>query len=271
MRMPIMTRLASKTSSKEAVPRADQRQLALQREREQKRLEIKRESQRAVFKLQEEARVFKNLPHTMEITSAMRYIRAAEVGRPAHATTVSLNMRIVADRGVPKIIGTCRLPHPLDEERICVVTGDHVLAEQARKAGATIVGGDNIINSIKEGGPIEFDKMYATPDMMSRVNQIARILGPRGLMPNVKRGTVTNDIYNVIQAARGEMSFKQVDTLLSMPVGRASFSDTEIVRNIIEATNKVREILNSSPSAKKGYIGRTLITSAASPSIAIVV
>lgn len=263
---PRWVRFASK---KAEAPKVDQKQVALQREREQKRLQQKRESAKFVSRLRDEARVSLQLPHTMDVAEALRYIRAAEVGRPAHATTISLEMRIVADRGVPKINGTCRLPRPLDEERICVLTGSSELAEQARKAGASLVGSDNIINQIKETGETPFDRVYATPDVMSRVNQIARILGPKGLMPNVKRGTVTNDIFDAVQAARGEMSFKQHDTLLRIPVARASYPDTDIVRNILTVTNSVREMLEGVTSAKKGQIGRTLLTSTASPSIPI--
>lgn len=260
-----------KAAAKTEAPKADMRQLAAQREREQKRQHIKRENARALLRLKDEAREFQNLPHTLDITDALRYIRAAEVGRPAHATTLTVNMRIVADRGVPKVTGACRLPKPLDEERICVVTNNTEHAEEARRAGAAMVGSDNIINAIREGGPINFDRMYATPDIMSRVTQIARILGPRGLMPNVKRGTVTTNIYDAIVAARGEMTFKQVEDSLNIPVARASFTDAEVVRNVLCVTDTVRSLLANVQSAKKGTIGRTLLSSTESPSIAIIV
>lgn len=260
-----------KAASKAEAPKADMRQLAAQREREHKRQQIKRENARVLLRLKDEARAFQNLPHTMDISDALRYIRAAEVGRPAHATTLTLDMRIVADRGVSKVTGALRLPKPLDEERICVVTNNSEFAEEARKAGAALVGSDNIINAIREGGPIDFDRMYATPDIMSRVTQIARILGPRGLMPNVKRGTVTTNIYDAIIAARGEMTFKQVEDSLTLPVARASFTDAEVVRNILCVIDTVRDLLANAQSARKGSIGRTLLTSTASPSISIIV
>ncbi|PRT53487.1 54S ribosomal protein L1, mitochondrial [Wickerhamiella sorbophila] len=264
-------RFASKKAGKKTAeaPKVDQRQVAAQREREQKRLQQKRDSQRAINSLRDEAKRSLQLPHSMDIQTALRYIRAAEVGRPAHATTLTLCMRIVAEKGAAKLAGTCRLPKPLDEEIIAVVTNDSALAEEARQAGASVVGGDDLITAIQEGREPAFDRLYATPEIMSRLGQVARILGPRGLMPNAKRGTVTSEIGAAISAARGEMSFKQSETMLLLPIGRASFTDAEIVRNILTATNRVRELLAQSQASKTGYIGRTLLTSTSSPSIVI--
>lgn len=268
---PFVRFASKKSGGKKAAeaPKVDQRQLAAQREREQKRMQLKRDNQRAINRLRDEAKRSLELPNAMDIQTAMKYIRAAEVGRPAHATTLTLCMRIVSEKGAAKLSGTCRLPKPLDEEIICVVTNDNALAEEARKAGASIVGGDDLITAIAEGREPAFDRMYATPEVMSRLTTVARILGPRGLMPNAKRGTVTSEIGAAISAARGEMSFKQSDTMLLLPIGRASFTDAEIVHNILTATNRVRELLAQSQAAKSGYIGRALLTSTSSPSIAI--
>lgn len=257
---------------KDAAPKVDQRQLVLQREREQKRLQLKREENMVHEKLKNEARIYKSLPITMEVCQALRYVRAAEVGRTAHASTISLQMRIVAEKGVPKVTGAVRLPHRLKEEKICVLTSDSALAEQARRAGANMVGSDEIIALIREH-PEKFDaeRVYATPDMVSRVNQVARILGPRGLMPSARRGTLVSEIFETVTAARGETTFKQANDMIIMPVARASFSDTEAVRNILAAVNSVRERLSSVQSAKKGSIGRTTLVSTNSPNISIIV
>lgn len=250
----------------------DQKQLAQQREREQKRMQLKREIALSFEKLKTEARTFKLLPNTMDVPRAMRYIRAAEVGRPAHATTISLQMRIVAERGVPKINGAIRLPLGLKEEKICVLTSVSELAEQARQAGAAVVGSEDIIALIRDT-PDQFkvDRVYATPDMVTRVAQVARILGPRGLMPTAKRGTVISNVYDTIMAAKGETTFKQVNDMLTLPIARASFSDTEVVNNALVAVNAIRQMLNGVQSAKKGTIGRTTLYSTNSPSIPIVV
>jgi len=253
-------------------PKVDQKQLAQQREREQKRMQVKREIAMGFEKLKTEARVFKELPNTMDVPHAMRYIRAAEVGRPAHAATISLQMRIVAEKGVPRINGAVRLPMGLKEERICVLTSETELADQARRAGAALVGSEDIIAMIRDT-PDQFnvDRVYATPEMVTRVNQVARILGPKGLMPTAKRGTVISNVYDTIMAAKGETTFKQVNDMLTLPIARASFTDTEVVSNTLVAVNAIRNLLNAVQSAKKGTIGRTTLSSTNSPSISIVV
>lgn len=257
---------------KDAAPKVDQRQLVLQREREQKRIQLKREAAMAYEKLRTEARVYKSLPITMDVSQALKYVRAAEVGRSAHSASISLQMRIVAEKGVPKVTGAVRLPYGLKEEKICVLTSDAALAEQARKAGADMVGSDEIIALIRENSEkFDADRVYATPDMVSRVNQVARILGPRGLMPTTKRGTVITEVFETITAARGETTFKQANDMIIMPIARASFSDTETVRNILAAVNSVRDRLASVQSTKKGSIGRTTLVSTNSPNISIVV
>lgn len=264
--------------AKDNAPKVDQRQLVQQREREQKRLQFKREAALAYEKLRTEARLFREMPNTMDVPTAMRYIRAAEVGEPAHAATVSLQIRIVAERGVQKVNGALRLPHGLKEERICVITSEPELAEQARRAGAAVVGSDDIIAKIRDestnSGPAflsTIDRIYATPEMMSRISQVARILGPKGLMPNAKRGTVISQVYDTIMNAKGETTYKQVNDMLIFPIARASFSDSQVVSNILTAVNTIRAQLQSVPSAKKGQLGKTLLASTRSPSIAIVV
>lgn len=261
-------------AAKEAAPKVDQRQLVQQREREQKRVQFKRETAIAFEKLRTEARQFREMPHTMDVPSAMRYIRAAEVGEPAHAATVSLQIRIVAERGVQRITGALRLPHGLKEERLCVITSDSELADQARKAGASIVGSDELIAKIRDDSAnflAQLDRIYATPEMMSRISQVARILGPKGLMPNAKRGTVITQVYDTIVQAKGETTYKQVNDMLILPVARASFSDAQVVSNILASVNAIRGQLQAVPSAKKGQLGKTLLSSTRSPSIAIVV
>ncbi|ANB13891.1 mitochondrial 54S ribosomal protein MRPL1 [Sugiyamaella lignohabitans] len=252
-----------------APSKADAKQLAHQREKVLLRLRQKREETKKATKLRVEAKNASKSSNFMDIETALRYLRAAEVGRSAHATTISLTMRIVAEKGAVPVNTKCRLPKPLDEERIAVFTNSSELAAEARRAGAVLVGGDDIIDQVKQG-IINFDKAYATPDIVSRLNQVARILGPKGLMPNAKRGTVTHDIYNALVQASGEMTFKQEGTMLSLPVGRASFTDLEIVSNIVTVTDAIRKFMtDSSAHNKKAYIGKTVITSTTGPSIVV--
>lgn len=268
-----MEKKAGEDSSSSGGSGANAKQLAQQREKVQLRLKQKREETRKALKLRQEASSAAQLANHMNVQEALRYLRAAEVGRSAHSTTISLSMRIVAEKGAHAVNGKCRLKHKLDDERIAVFTNSSEHAAEARKAGAAIVGGDDLIQKVKDG-EINFDRAYATPDIVNRMNQqVARILGPKGLMPSAKRGTVTKDVYNTLKDASGEMTFKQAGTMLTLPVGRASFTNMQIVENIVTVVNSVRQQMAESEatSQKSAYLGLARITSTTGPAIVIAV
>jgi large subunit ribosomal protein L1 len=262
----IQVRTAKKSASES--PKAAQRQLAIQRHKNQLRLKKERDELRKANQLKVEARHAAQSPLFMDIDTALRYLRAAEVGRSPHATTIALNLRIVAEKGSTPIIGTCKLPKPLDEERIAVLTTDPAKAQEARDAGAHVVGSDKVLEDIRNG-ILNFDKAYATPEMMGRLAPLGRILGPKGLMPSAKRGTVTTEIYETIINAKGEMSFKQEGTILQLPVGRVNFTNYEIIRNIVAVTNVVRDLMMKANEKKPPIMGRCIITSGLGPAIYI--
>lgn len=262
----IQVRTAAKKSS--VTPKAAQKQVAAQRIKNQLRLKKDREELRKANLLKVEAKHAERSPLFMDIDTALRYLRAAEVGRSPHATTIALNLRIVAEKGSTPIIGTCKLPRPLDEERVAVLTTDPAKAAEAREAGAHIVGSDKLLEDIRNG-ILNFDKAFATPEMMGRLGPLGRILGPKGLMPSAKRGTVTTEIYDAIINAKGEMSFKQEGTILQLPVGRIDFTDYEIIRNIVAVTDVVKKLMVKANEKKPPTMGRCIITSGFGPSIYI--
>ncbi|CAN6596927.1 large ribosomal subunit protein uL1m [Trichomonascus vanleenenianus] len=266
-RLPAPGRFASKTEEP-GQTKMDAKQQAAHRERQALKEQTKKAEKRKVERLKEEARAAVKSPLCMDIETALRYIRAIEVGRPAQSTTISLNISLIAEKGAALLQGTYRLPRALKEQRIAVFTNSKEAAAEAKKAGATIVGADDLIKQVKDG-VINFDKAYATPDMVSRLNQVARILGPKGLMPSAKRGTVTNNIYSVISEAAGETVYKQTTPVLSVPVGRAHFSDYEIIRNVVAVTDALRENINRMDSKKAPQLGKTIITTTRSPPIVI--
>src|SRR6266550_13053 len=145
-------------------------------------------------------------------------------------------------------------------------TGDR--AEEARAAGADYVGSDDLIERI-QGGFLDFDAVVATPDLMGRVGRLGRVLGPRGLMPNPKTGTVTNDVGKAVSEIKGGKIEFRVDRHgnLHFIIGKASFDDSALLENYAAAMD---EILRLKPSAAKGrYLRKAAITTTMGPSIPV--
>ena len=141
-------------------------------------------------------------------------------------------------------------------------------ATEAKEAGADIVGGEELVEQVIAGN-IDFDAAVATPDMMATVGKAGRVLGPRGLMPNPKTGTVTNDIGKAVQEIKGGKVEYKTDRTgnVHMIVGKKSFSEKQLFENYLSV---VDEILRARPSAAKGkYIKTLTISTTMGPGIAI--
>lgn len=150
---------------------------------------------------------------------------------------------------------------------IVVISAGEKLSE-AEKAGADFVGGEDIINKIA-GGWMEFDRVIATPDMMGKIGKIARILGPRGLMPNPKLGTVTTDVAKAVAEQKaGKVEYRaDKNGIVHVPIGKKSFTDEQLAQNFRAVTGA---ILRAKPSSAKGTYMRSLTMSATmSPGIRI--
>jgi large subunit ribosomal protein L1 len=145
-------------------------------------------------------------------------------------------------------------------------TGDR--AEEARAAGADYVGSDDLIERI-QGGFLDFDAVVATPDLMGKVGRLGRVLGPRGLMPNPKTGTVTPNVGKAVTDIKGGKIEFRVDrhANLHFIIGKASFTDAALVENYAAA---IDEILRLKPSAAKGrYLRKVAMTTTMGPSIPV--
>jgi large subunit ribosomal protein L1 len=150
---------------------------------------------------------------------------------------------------------------------IVVISAGEKLSE-AEKAGADFVGGEDIINKIA-GGWMDFDRVIATPDMMGKIGKIARILGPRGLMPNPKLGTVTTDVAKAVAEQKaGKVEYRaDKNGIVHVPIGKKSFTDEQLAQNFRAVTGA---ILRAKPSSAKGTYMRSLTLSATmSPGIRI--
>ena len=182
--------------------------------------------------------------------------------------TVEVAMRLGVDprKADQMVRGTVNLPHGTGKTARVIVfaTGDK--AAEAEAAGADVVGAEDLIERI-QGGWLDFDAAIATPDQMAKVGRIARILGPRGLMPNPKTGTVTPDVTKAVNDIKGGKINFRVDKQanLHLVIGKTSFDDTKLVENYGAA---LEEILRLKPSAAKGrYIKKAAITTTMGPGI----
>jgi large subunit ribosomal protein L1 len=164
--------------------------------------------------------------------------------------------------------GTVNLPHGTGKTARVLVfaTGDR--AEQARAAGADIVGADELIEEVS-GGRLDFDAVVATPDLMGKVGRLGRFLGPRGLMPNPKTGTVTNDVAKAVSDIKGGKIEFRVDrhANLHFIIGKASFDDRALVENYAAALD---EVLRLKPSAAKGrYLKKATMATTMGPGVPV--
>jgi len=195
---------------------------------------------------------------------------AKETTGTKYDPTVEVAMRLGVDprKADQMVRGTVNLPHGTGKTARVLVfaTGDR--AEQARAAGADIVGDDALIDEVNKGR-LDFDAVVATPDLMGKVGRLGRVLGPRGLMPNPKTGTVTNDVARAVDEIKGGKIEFRVDrnANLHFIIGKASFTEQQLVENYAAALDEVQRL---KPSAAKGrYIRKTTMATTMGPGIPV--
>jgi large subunit ribosomal protein L1 len=162
--------------------------------------------------------------------------------------------------------GTVNLPNGTGKTARVLVFATGERAEQARAAGADIVGDDDLVQEIQNGF-LDFDAVVATPDLMGKVGRLGRVLGPRGLMPNPKTGTVTPDVARAVTEIKGGKIEFRVDRHgnLHFIIGKASFDESKLLENYQAAIDEVNRL---KPSAAKGrYIKKAVVSTTMGPSI----
>jgi len=184
--------------------------------------------------------------------------------------TIELHMRLGIDPKKPdqNVRSSVVLPHGTGKDVRVLVFAEGAKAEEAKEAGATYVGSDDLIEKIKNGW-LDFDIAIATPDQMRKVSKIARILGPRGLMPNPKAGTVTNDIAKAVKEFKaGKVEFRNDKTgNLHIPVGKASFDEEKLLENLKAA---ISAVLAAKPAASKGaFIKKMVLAPTMGPGVRV--
>lgn len=181
---------------------------------------------------------------------------------------VAMNLGVDPRHADQMVRGVCELPHGTGKTVRVAVFAKGAKVDEAKEAGADIVGADDLAAEI-QGGTINFDRCIATPDMMGVVGRLGKILGPRGLMPNPKLGTVTMDVAGAVSAAKaGQVQFRVEKTgIVHAGVGKASFTEEALVENIkavFDALNKAK------PSGAKGtYFKKASLSSTMGPGIKV--
>ena len=164
--------------------------------------------------------------------------------------------------------GTVNLPHGTGKTARVLVFANAEKAEAAREAGADVVGGDELIEKVN-GGWLDFDAVVATPDMMGKVGRLGRVLGPRGLMPNPKTGTVTPDVAKAVTEIKGGKIEFRTDRHgnLHFIIGKASFPSNALLENYAAALD---EVIRLKPAAAKGrYLKKVTFTTTMGPGIPV--
>ena len=179
---------------------------------------------------------------------------------------VAINLGVDPKHADQIVRGTVALPNGIGKDIKVLVFAKDNLAEEAKKAGADFVGSDDMIEKVK-GGWTGMDVVVSTPDMMAEVGKLGKILGPRGLMPNPKTGTVTMDIAKAVTEVKaGKIEFRvEKNGIIHNSIGKVSFSKGKIIEN---ARVFVEAILKAKPQAAKGtYMKRVTLTSTMGPGI----
>jgi large subunit ribosomal protein L1 len=201
---------------------------------------------------------------TYVLSEAVKLVKANATAKFDESVEIAVNLGVDPRHADQQVRGVVALPSGTGRDvRVAVIAKD-AKAEEARAAGADVVGAEDLVERI-QGGFMEFDRVIATPDMMALVGRLGKILGPRGLMPNPRVGTVTPNVGQAVKDAKGgSIEFRvEKEGIVHAGVGKASFTDQALAANIkaiVEALTRARP-----PGAKGTYIKRISLSSTMGP------
>ncbi|HUU25484.1 MAG TPA: 50S ribosomal protein L1 [Methyloceanibacter sp.] len=200
------------------------------------------------------------------VEEAVKLVKGGAKAKFDETIEIAMNLGVDPRHADQMVRGVCQLPHGSGRTVRVGVFAKGDKAEEAKKAGADVVGAEDLVEQVQKGA-IEFDRCIATPDMMPLVGRLGKVLGPRGLMPNPKVGTVTADVTAAVAAAKGGAVEFRVEKagVIHAGVGKASFTEEALVDNIRAFTTAVNK---ARPSGAKGtYVKRIAVTSTMGPGV----
>ena len=200
--------------------------------------------------------------------SAVRLVKDTNAAKFDPTVEVSMRLGVDPRKSDQMVRGTVNLPHGTGKTARVLVFANAEKADEARAAGADYVGSDDMLEKVK-GGWTDFDAVVATPDLMGKVGTLGKVLGPRGLMPNPKTGTVTVDVGKAVSDIKGGKIEFRIDkhANLQFPIGKASFSAEQLVENYAAALD---EVLRLKPSSAKGrYVKKIVMSATMGPGIPV--
>jgi len=199
---------------------------------------------------------------------AFKLLKEVAYAKFDETVEASINLGVDPRHADQMVRGSILLPHGIGKSLKVVVFAKGEKAKEAEAAGADVVGADDLIEKI-QGGWLEFDRAIATPDMMVAVSKVGKVLGPRGLMPNPKLGTVTFDVGKAVKDQKlGKVEFRTEKTgIVHVPIGKKSFEEQKLVENF---RSFLSHIVRIKPSTSKGtYVKNITVSSAMGPGIPI--
>jgi large subunit ribosomal protein L1 len=202
------------------------------------------------------------------LEEALALVKSLATAKFRETVDVAVNLGIDAKKSDQVVRGSALLPHGTGKTVRVAVFAQGQNAEKAKAAGADVVGFDDLAERMK-GGEIDFDTVIATPDAMRIVGQLGRVLGPRGLMPNPKVGTVTQDVETAVRNAKaGQVRFRADKAgIVHCPIGKADFEVADLRDNLIALLNDIKKV--KPPAAKGQYLKRLTVSSTMGPGVMI--